>query len=230
MNVLGGTKESFGNPDSPTKPVSFDEKNNDATGNVHFCKSGPDDEHKEVFSKNFLDRLLNSKADHVLFSIHGFNVQPASALDQTAKIQEQFNAMAKTGDNPSKVKVVGLIWPCGDKIGIIRDYWNDRRRAYASVAGFERMLAKVLRADERILGTVPLPDSKTDLLMQKKLSIMAHSMNRVLWQTLIRADEMYGIKGVFGDIFMVATDVLNNMLNEPSSICMAADRVCVLRI
>ncbi|CEM00021.1 unnamed protein product [Vitrella brassicaformis CCMP3155] len=227
MNVPDG-EESVGQAASQPTSVSFDEKNNDASGNVHFCESGTDDEHKEIFSEKFLARLRNSKAETILFSIHGFNVQPTDALDETAKIQAQFNTMAaERGDDAGRVKVVGLIWPCGDKIGIIRDYWDDRRRAYASVCGFERVLAKVLRADERML-TNQLPDPETDLLMQKNVSIMAHSMgNRVLWQTLIRADEMYPIEGIFRDIFMVAADVPNNVLDEPSSICMAADRVSV---
>jgi len=141
-NVLGGTEE-------PIRPVSFDEADNDPSASVRFCQSGTDQEHQEIFSGDLLKRLLNSKAEHVLFSIHGFNTQPTSALDQAANIQGQFNTMAERGDDASTVKVVGLIWPCGDKWLYVRDYWDDRRSAYASATGFERMLAKVLRAEER---------------------------------------------------------------------------------
>lgn len=67
--------------------------------------------------------VKDSKADELLIYFHGFNVQPESALEHGRKMQKFFNKESY------KIKVVPFIWPCGDKLGIIRDYFEDQDSA-----------------------------------------------------------------------------------------------------
>ena len=71
-----------------------------------------------------------------------------------------------------KIKVVPFIWPCGDKLGIIRDYYGDQDSANASAIAFARMMAKFID------WQVKNQESEKPCL--KRINILAHSMgNRV---------------------------------------------------
>ncbi|CEM36962.1 unnamed protein product [Vitrella brassicaformis CCMP3155] len=204
--------------------VKFDEANNQPRAIVRYCRFDPDhpDGHEVISASTFIDDLWNSKAKHVLFYIHGFNSEPETSpweygvFTQAAALQAQFDSI-----EPNNTQIVLLIWPCGNRFGILRDYWSDQIAAHMSAAAFEVALGKFLKWS-RLQQPVPADEAKWPY-------VMAHSMgNRLLLSTmdLAKIEDDVGANA-FRGIFMVAADVVNEALEGHSSIAEAARTVSV---
>lgn len=149
--------------------------------------------------------VKDSKADELLIYFHGFNVQPESALEHGRKMQKFFNKESY------KIKVVPFIWPCGDKLGIIRDYFEDQDSANASAIAFARMMAKFMDWQKE--------NQENGIQCLKRVNVLAHSMgNRVFRNSMAYWLKNYSSTAnapfLFRNVFMVAADVANETLEK----------------
>lgn len=198
---------------------TFDIGNNAAMNSLYFCEAGPDGEHTEILSGPFFRKLRRDDCNQVLLYVHGFNVPPATALEQAGALQDLFDATA-----PSEVRVVPMIWPTDDDPGVLKDYWDDQRSADLSGFAFARGFAKFLHWQQE----------QEDGPCDKRINILAHSMgNRVLREALVRwshDDLPDGVPMLFRNAFLLAADMVNETLErgQPGElICRAARNVAV---
>jgi len=135
-------------------------------------KSTPYDEkdyYHETGSLQFMQRLKDCTAKHILFYIHGFDTLPEEAFKKAIKLQELFDAKEK-----NSVKIVPIIWPGDDST---LEYWHAQKSADACAFGFHRALGK--------LASWATNQPKDDPC-RKRLHVLAHSMGaRVLRESLI---------------------------------------------
>ncbi|MBZ2170442.1 alpha/beta hydrolase [Nitratidesulfovibrio sp. SRB-5] len=186
------------------RSVAFDSRNNEVSSSLLFCIRDGEDSYREVGNEAFFDSLRQDAANHIVLYIHGFNnFLEEDIFPRTAQLQGLFNA-----DDGDRVVVVPLIWPCNDKVGVVRDYYDDQRTADYSGGIFHRALGKFFQWQEKRSG-----DDGPKCL--KRINVLAHSMgNRVLrgalngWATY----EQDGVPLVFRNVFMVAADVENETL------------------
>lgn len=203
------------------RKISFAKENNQSGQSIHFCRRNAQDDYTEIGGQAMLDELRASPAKQILIYIHGFNNQPESAIfPRTETLQKLFDDAES-----NLVKVVPLVWPCNDQIGVIRDYFDDQDAADASSFAFARLLEKFLAWQA---------SKSEDTQCLKRINILAHSMgNRVLRGTLQRWST-YKRQGqtplLFRNTFMAAADIVNESLDrdgEGSSICQASRNVVV---
>jgi esterase/lipase superfamily enzyme len=182
--------------------VSF-AKDNRVDQSIYFCRRNSFKNYTEIGHVDFFAELKNSNHRDVLFYIHGFNTQPEDAFKITEKLQSLFEQKSL-----DYVVVVPLIWPSGEQVGIVRDYFDDQKAADASEFAFMRLIEKFFawrEEDEQISEPCP-----------KRINILAHSMgNRVLRGAIKKVVQYYQTQGmplIFRNIFMVAADVVNETL------------------
>lgn len=189
------------------RKFNFDLTNNAPSNSVFFCEKGPDGDHTEIGSLDFLKRLKDSEYQQVLLFVHGFNNLPDFIFEMAEDLQNLCDQKKE-----KEVIVVPLIWPCDNDLGIVEDYWDDQKSADQSGYSFARVLEKFLawrnsQANE--------PEIAPCL---KRINMLAHSMgNRVLRQTLDawnRYDLANGVPLIFRNTFMVAADVVNETLHH----------------
>lgn len=187
--------------DLPRK-ISF-AKDNRVDQSIYFCHRNSYNNYAEIGHLDFFAELKNSSHKDILFYIHGFNTQPEDAFKNTEKLQSLFEQ--KSSDY---VVVVPLIWPCGDKTGIVRDYFDDQKAADASEYAFMRLIEKFFAWRER--------DEQMDKPCTKRINVLAHSMgNRVLRGAIKKVVKYYQAQGmplIFRNVFMAAADVVNETL------------------
>ncbi|MGI0486904.1 alpha/beta hydrolase [Pantanalinema rosaneae CENA516] len=196
------------NPDGSLgvpRRINFDLRNNQAEQSVYFCRRDGADNYTEIGSQTFFDQLRNSDCRQLLFFLHGYSSLPEPAIFPRANELQQLFDLKSRG----QVQVIPLIWPCGNRLGAIRDYFDDQIAADASAFAFARMFQKFLTwRDEH--STLEEP-------CVKPLNVLAHSMgNRVLRGTMVRSVEYYqpaGVPLVFRNTFMVAADIENTSLD-----------------
>lgn len=94
--------------------IRFDLKNNQAGHSVYFCKRTGKEKYEEIGSEQLLNELRDCKAEQLLFYIHGFANLPENDIFPRAELLQK---MFKN----SFVKVIPLIWPCDNDLGIIKD-------------------------------------------------------------------------------------------------------------
>ena len=192
------------------RKISFDLQETGASQHMYFCeRKGPDD-YIEIGKEMFFSRLKNLSDDtQVLFYIHGFNnTGEKDIFPRAEKLQHLFDSEGGAG----LIHVVPLIWPCDDDsaIAILDDYWDDQDAADASGCAFSRFLGKFQDwQQERLRLNDPC---------YRRINLMAHSMgNRVLMNALQKwaCDRNNGgMPLIFRNIFMVAADVKNNVLED----------------
>jgi len=188
------------------RSVSFNLSNNQAGQSVYFCRRNSKDNYSEIGSQALLTELKNANTREILLYIHGFSNLPEPAIFHKAQeLQSLFDQKA-----PNYMLVVPMIWPCDNKLGMVKDYFDDQITADASGFAFARLMQKFL--DWRV------QNSNLDIPCTKRINILAHSMgNRVLRNTLTRAVQYYqpgGVPFLFRNVFMAAADVVNECL-EP---------------
>ncbi len=158
----------------------------------------------ETGSPQFMQKLKECKAKHILFYIHGFDTLPNEVFKNAMKLQEMLDAKEK-----DLVKIVPVIWP-GDDTTL--EYWHAQKSADASAFGFHRALSK--------LASWATNQPKDDPC-RKRLHVLAHSMGaRVLRESLIaykKYDCPQGLPALFKNIFLVAPDLVNETLEYGKS-------------
>lgn len=167
---------------------------------LFFCERLGVDDYRELGSAAFFDRLRRSPAEHVLLYVHGFSNRPeAHVFPRAALLARRLAGLGLS------CEVVPLLWPCGERVGWLRDYFDDQDSADMSGFAFARLLGKFL--DWRLRAGEPCT---------RHLHLLAHSMgNRVLRAAVGRWYGEHGsVPAVFRNVFMVAADVANECL-EP---------------
>ena len=189
------------------RKFTFDLQNNAASNSVFFCEKGDGEDHVEIGSLAFLQRLKDSDYRQILVYLHGFNTLPEKVFETTDELQALCNKEKK-----NEVLVVPAVWPCDNDLGVVGDYWDDQRSADLSGFSFARVLAKFLawRTEDANHPDVPP--------CLKRINLLAHSMGgRVLRQTLLQSLEHnlpHGIPMIFRNTFLAAADVVNETLHK----------------
>lgn len=201
--------------------LNFDLKNNTPDIDLAFCCRKNDGSYEEIGSEVLMLKLKEGGAKEVLIYIHGFSNLPEPDIFPRA---EKLQALMDTY-NDGMVEVVPLIWPCDNDIGVIKDYWDDQMSADASATSFVRALQKFMTWRD---------SNKEGEHCFKRMNILAHSMgNRVLVNTMATWKDYYmpqGLPPIFRNIFMVAADVENEILEkgeDGKNVCDAARNVVV---
>jgi len=152
------------------KPFTFDLEDN-ASGQEFFCcrKTGKN-AHVELGGKPMLSALKNEPYRQVLLYLHGFSNLPDDIFANAQEFQDLCDAKKK-----HEVLVLPVIWPCDNKLGIVRDYWDDQKSADLSAFALARMMQRFMewRNSEE--------SNPADDPCLKRINVLAHSMgNRVL--------------------------------------------------
>lgn len=194
-----------------SKIFHFDEENIAPSNQFFFCKADRTSDNKffnteEVGSLSFMRATQQNPYEQVLFYIHGFNVRPEDAMFQASVLQDVFDSKQK-----NLCQVIPIIWPCGTKEGIIRDYWDDQKSADMSGVAIGRAISMFVAWQQQ--------NRRDDVPCRKYMNILAHSMgNRVLKEAIYHwghYDSGRKIPSIFRNIFMVAADVVHSTL-EPN--------------
>lgn len=193
-------------PNNLPRKITF-AKDNRVDQSIYFCQRESENNYQEIGGDKFFSEIKFGKSSDILFFIHGFNTQPEGAFKITEKLTKFFQQKSKNSD---QVLVIPLIWPCGDQVGIIRDYFDDQQAADASAFAFMRLL--------EMFFAWRVKEDQLDQPCTKRINVLAHSMgNRVLRGAIDRVVRYYQQQGmplIFRNIFMVAADVVNESL-EP---------------
>jgi esterase/lipase superfamily enzyme len=202
---------------------SFDLDNNAPGNSVFFCERATGGAITEIGSQGFLQQLRRCDTRQILLYIHGFGNLPEDVFAQALQLQRLCDRARQ-----DEVKVVPLIWPCDNDLGIVKDYWDDQKSADLSAFAFARALEKF------IAWRNDTDANPTDDPCLKRVNVLAHSMgNRVLRAALAawnRYDLHRGAPLIFRNTFMMAADVVNDTLHygEPGElICHASRNVVV---
>ncbi len=187
------------------RSFKFDLNQNAPANSVFFCERQSRDVYVEIGSKGLMQRLKESRAEQVLFYIHGFsNLPEPDIFPRVETLQALFDE--KQAD---LVTVVPIIWPCDNDLGIVKDYWDDQKSADISAFAFARVLQKFMAWQSTA------PDEAPCL---KRINILAHSMgNRVFRETLAKwnqYDLADGVPLLFRNVFLAAADIVNESLEE----------------
>lgn len=207
-------------PTNLPRSVTF-AKDNRVEQSIYFCDRKSAGNYQEIGSQEFFSQLKISKYKEILFYIHGFNTQPEDAFENTEKLQGLLNKK-----KVNHTKVVPLIWPCGERFGILRDYFDDQKAADASEFAFMRLIEKFFEWREA--------DEQMNVPCTKRINVLAHSMgNRVLQGAIRKVVQYYQPQGmplIFRNVFLVAADLVNETLEEGKDgqyICESARNVVV---
>ena len=106
----------------PGRPFRFDMRYNTPSTSIYFCRRNGEDDCTEVGSTSFFDELSQCAEEHIVLFIHGFNVLPDAAFSQARNLQTLWDAL-----QPNQVRVIPLIWPCDDDVGIVGDKCGQQR-------------------------------------------------------------------------------------------------------
>lgn len=202
---------------------TFDLSNNAPSNSVFFCETGTGEDHTEIGSLDFLQRLKDSNYRQILLFVHGFNNLPDFIFEMAQELQELCDKA-----HPNEALVVPLIWPCDNDLGVVSDYWDDQKSADQSGYSFARVLEKFMAWRQEDANREDEPPCL------KRINMLAHSMgNRVLRQSLLawdRYDLADGVPLIFRNTFMVAADVVNETLHEgePGALISHASRNVVV--
>lgn len=173
---------------------------------IFFCSgSYKEKNYKEIGSQEFLKNIKESSYKQILLYIHGFNNQPEDALSASELLQNLCELK-----EPGNILVIPILWPCGDKNGIIRDYWSDQQSSDMSGFALSRGLNKFITWQQKNVND--------DTPCFKYVNILSHSMgNRVLRSMVEKYTKYFGndyTPMLFRNIFMVAADVSNDTLEK----------------
>lgn len=211
------TEPAF-NPD-----FQFNLDNSDANPAFFCCRRKKKGSYEEIGSQALLSELKAAKYRQLLIYIHGFSNMPETVFENVREFQDLCDKAKK-----NEVLVVPLIWPCGNKTGIVRDYWDDQKSADQSGYAIARLMQKFME-----WRASPSFNPEDDPCL-KRVNILAHSMgNRVLRNTLElwrRYDQPAGLPLLFRNIFLIAADILNESLHkgQPGELISHASRNVVV--
>lgn len=185
----------------------FNLDNSDVNPAFFCCRRIKKDSYEEIGSQSMLSELKASKYRQVLVYIHGFSNMPETVFENVKEFQDLCDKAKK-----NEVLVVPLIWPCANKIGIVRDYWDDEKSADQSGYAIARLMQKFMKWR----ASADLNPEDDPCL--KRINVLAHSMgNRVLRNTLElwrRYDQPSGLPLLFRNTFLIAADILNESVHK----------------
>ncbi len=187
------------------RSFKFDLNQNAPANSVFFCERQSRDVYVEIGSKGLMQQLKESRAEQVMFYIHGFsNLPEPDIFPRVETLQALFDEK-----QAGLVTVVPIIWPCDNDLGIVKDYWDDQKSADISAFAFARVLQKFMAWQSTAADGAPC---------LKRINVLAHSMgNRVFRETLARwnqYDLADGVPLLFRNVFLVAADIVNESLEE----------------
>lgn len=187
------------------RPFKFDLKKNAPSNSIYCCERQGKDDYIEIGAYGLMSKLRDSKAQQLLFFIHGFsNLPEPDIFPRVEKLQQYFDQKEQ-----DLVQVVPIIWPCDDDFGIVQDYWDDQKSADLSAFSFARALQFFMTWRDKEPEQAPC---------LKRINILAHSMgNRVLRETLSvwnKYDLANGVPLLFRNTILMAADVVNETLEE----------------
>jgi len=205
------------------KNFVFDLGNNSSSRGFFACKRVKPKAYEEIGSMNLLKAIKATNYRQVLLYLHGFSNLPEDVFKNAAEFQALCDKKKK-----GEVLVLPIIWPCDNDLGIVKDYWDDKKAADQSAFSFARMLQKFME-----WRNSPAFNPEDDVCL-KRINVLAHSMgNRVFRQTLStwrKYDQPNGLPLLFRNTFLVAADILNESLHkgQPGElICHASRNVVV---
>ncbi|MEM8504015.1 MAG: alpha/beta hydrolase [Cyanobacteria bacterium P01_D01_bin.1] len=199
------------------RPINFVLNNNQAEQSFYCCRRNGAFDYTEIGSDNFLDTLKAGGAEQLLFFIHGFSTRPEEAFAQAQNLQNLLDALHQVDQRSSnrgpKVEVIPLVWPCDNKIGKVRDYFDDQKAADASAFSYMRFMQRFLDWREK--------NSTLENPCFKRVNVLSFSMgNRILRGTLRLSAKYYpqhSLGLLFRNVFMAAADVVNETLEPGKS-------------
>jgi esterase/lipase superfamily enzyme len=182
-------------PGQPPRTVTFNLQDTNALQSLFYCERLGPDSYREVLGTDFLERLRQSPAQHLIIFVHGFSNFPENAIFQRAgALQRLFDQRKK---NHYQVQVV-------------QNYFNDQQAASASGGAYARALMRLVDWQTKNI------EANNPCL--KRVSLIAHSMgNRVLVESmrLFATEQLRQDPPMFlRHIFMVAADVVNEIFEE----------------
>lgn len=189
------------------RKITFDKSNNQSGQSLYFCRRNGPNDYTEIGGVNLLENIRQSSVEQIIVYIHGFNNQPESdVFPRTETLQNLFDA-----SQPGLALVLPLIWPCNDKLGIIRDYYDDSDAADASAVAFARLLDKFIawQNTNSVDGIPPC---------LKRINVLAHSMGNRVFRAALHRWGHYSMSGevplLFRNSFLVAADIDNESLER----------------
>lgn len=190
------------------RKFEFDFRKNAPANSLFYCERLRKDSYIEIGSTGLMNKLRESRAEQLLFFIHGFsNLPEPDIFPRVEQLQQLFDTA-----EPNLIKVVPLIWPCDDDPGIVQDYWDDQQSADASGFSFARALGKFLKWQQEAADDTPC---------LKRINVLAHSMgNRVFRETMYRWQKYEladGVPLIFRNTVLMAADIVNESLEEHMS-------------
>lgn len=205
--VQGPTELNTDNtPINLPRQINFADDNR-VDQSIYFCQRLGENNYQEIGGNSFFNELKQNDSEDILLYIHGFNTQPEGAFKIGEKLS---NLCQQKSAKTNQVTVVTLIWPCGNQVGIIRDYFDDQQAADASAFAFMRLL--------EMFFAWRVKQDQLDTPCTKRINVLAHSMgNRVLRGAIKRVVRYYQQQGmplIFRNVFMIAADVVNETLEQ----------------
>ncbi len=187
------------------RPYKFDLNKNAPSNSIYCCERISKDNYIEIGSQSLMTRLKNSKAQQLLFFIHGFsNLPEPDIFPRVTKLQKYFDEKEK-----NLIEVIPIIWPCDNDFGIIQDYWDDQKSADNSAFAFSRAIQFFMDWRDKAPEDAPC---------LKRINVLAHSMgNRVFRETLSvwnKYDLADGVPLLFKNTFLMAADIVNESLEH----------------
>ncbi len=187
------------------RKYKFDLNKNAPSNSIYCCERIAEDNYLEIGSEGFMTKLRESKAEQLLFYIHGFsNLPEPDIFPRVAQLQAYFDKK-----QANLIQVVPIIWPCDNDFGIIKDYWDDQKSADNSAFSFARVLQKFMAWRDQTPEDAPC---------FKRINILAHSMgNRVFRETLSmwnKYDLANGVPLLFRNTILMAADIVNESLED----------------
>lgn len=189
------------------REVSFKLNDNTAEQSIYFCQRLVHNgkvSYYEIGGHAWMAELKNDPANQLLFYIHGYsNLPEEDIFPRAALLQKAFEQV-----QPGEVKVVPIIWPCDNDLGIVKDYYDDQKAADASNIAFARALEMFMDWREENRDTPCL----------KRVNVLAHSMgNRVLREAVYawaKYDRNWTLPMIFRNVFLIAADIVNESLES----------------
>lgn len=193
---------------SRKRKIRFDLNNSQPETSIYFCeKESSSGDLYEIGHQAFFEALRTGDCPQVLLFIHGYNVLPEDAFQQTQHLQELCDQK-----HLGELQMVPMLWPTDNDFGMIQDYYDDQITADGSAVAFARAFMFFLGWREERQS---LPPEQQCL---KRINLLAHSMGNRVLRGAVRATSYYfqgdALPLIFRNIFLVAPDLVNETL-EP---------------
>ncbi len=181
--------------------LQFDLSHNAPLHEVHFCRRHQENYYESMAPDSFLNAISDCDSQQLLLYIHGFNNLPeVDIFPQTLLLQKLCDQQSL-----GSIRVLPLIWPCDNDLGVIKDYWDDQKSADMSGFAFARLLEFFISWRQELAAEA----------CTKSINVLAHSMGARVFREALRIWQKYDrpqIPQFFRNTFLIAADVVNESL------------------